>query len=219
LQPHLWQDFCQCSICPHPIIDLKSVTRFFSNVPNLPNLVGKPQKPLIHNLFCKNQANLTPENLSTNYLVSQLFSQCLWVTVRRKKYGLVVFGDCDWNFARSGSCATWLLPSPSQINHRKPNRRSPERLFLASSSSSPSIPEPIATPPEPQFVHFLPPRLDLAPWRDERALFFFLPMGSCNQDPGVSLRTTGWLQKPVDSLMQIPDKIQNSLKVGCFLIR
>nr|XP_051189876.1 uncharacterized protein LOC127303146 [Lolium perenne] len=31
--------------------------------------------------------------------------------------------------------------------------------------------------------------------------------------PGVSLWTDGWLQKPVDSLMQIPDKIQNSLKL------
>lgn len=51
-----------------------------------------------------------------------------------------------------------------------------------------------------------------------RALFF-LPMGSSNQDPGVSLRTDCWLQKPVDSLMQIPDKIQNSLKLhfGRFL--
>ncbi|KAM0866365.1 hypothetical protein ACQ4PT_042681 [Festuca glaucescens] len=44
-------------------------------------------------------------------------------------------------------------------------------------------------------------------------------MGSSKQDPGVSLRTAGWLQKPVDSLMQIPDKIQNSLKLhlGRFL--
>lgn len=44
-------------------------------------------------------------------------------------------------------------------------------------------------------------------------------MGSSNQEPGVSLRTAGWLQKPVDSLMQIPDKIQNSLKLhfGRFL--
>lgn len=44
-------------------------------------------------------------------------------------------------------------------------------------------------------------------------------MGSSNQEPGVSLRTDGWLQKPVDSLMQIPDKIQNSLKLhfGRFL--
>ncbi|KAF7065211.1 hypothetical protein CFC21_071353 [Triticum aestivum] len=44
-------------------------------------------------------------------------------------------------------------------------------------------------------------------------------MGSSNQEPGVSLRTDGWLQKPMDSLMQIPDKIQNSLKLhfGRFL--
>lgn len=50
------------------------------------------------------------------------------------------------------------------------------------------------------------------------ALLFFL-MGSSNQEPGVSLRTDGWLQKPIDSLMQIPDKIQNSLKLhfGRFL--
>ncbi|XP_024318964.1 uncharacterized protein LOC100824540 isoform X2 [Brachypodium distachyon] len=39
-------------------------------------------------------------------------------------------------------------------------------------------------------------------------------MGSSNQEPGVSLRTDGWLPKPVDSLMQIPDKIQSSLKMG-----
>uniref|UniRef100_A0ACD5Y2R0 Uncharacterized protein n=1 Tax=Avena sativa TaxID=4498 RepID=A0ACD5Y2R0_AVESA len=44
-------------------------------------------------------------------------------------------------------------------------------------------------------------------------------MGSNNQEPGVSPRTAGWMQKPVDSLMQIPDKIQNSLKLhfGRFL--
>ncbi|VAI17461.1 unnamed protein product [Triticum turgidum subsp. durum] len=44
-------------------------------------------------------------------------------------------------------------------------------------------------------------------------------MGSSNQEPGVSLRTDGWLQKPIDSLMRIPDKIQSSLKLhfGRFL--
>ncbi|KAL5201540.1 hypothetical protein ABZP36_035894 [Zizania latifolia] len=41
-------------------------------------------------------------------------------------------------------------------------------------------------------------------------------MGSSNSEPVLSLRTDGWLQKPAlgfSILMQIPDKIQNSLKV------
>ncbi|KAG8056442.1 hypothetical protein GUJ93_ZPchr0002g25454 [Zizania palustris] len=52
--------------------------------------------------------------------------------------------------------------------------------------------------------------------RVSSTLFDFLEMGSSNHEPVPSLRTDGWLQKPAlgfSILMQIPDKIQNSLKV------
>ncbi|WVZ54969.1 hypothetical protein U9M48_005693 [Paspalum notatum var. saurae] len=44
--------------------------------------------------------------------------------------------------------------------------------------------------------------------------FFHRPEGS-RQEPGVSFRTDGWLRKPAlgfNSLMQIPDEIQSSIK-------
>jgi hypothetical protein len=47
--------------------------------------------------------------------------------------------------------------------------------------------------------------------------FGFLMGDSSRQEPWVSLQADGWLRKPalgLSSLMQIPDKIQSSLKVG-----